>query len=280
MRKIISLVVVMIIIVCSCYSISGESSIEPGGVAEVQVNNSHEHGNYNEEVKSGNIRSVVINDKKHEVKYQYTKNIKNTSLDERNDSYGTYDIYVDNEGTEFSYLHNTNILCSMIKGNAYQSVFQVNAIKEDVAKENASRYMKTIMSNFESYDFDYCFYDDNTGVYSMCFINKLSGIKTDDAIYVWVSADGEISAFSMFYRDRYEKYKDIAIDLDKNELDFKKQMDNMINCSANNKYKVNNGYISLDDSGKLVYVREVEITKYQDSQVLTSMDLINTEIVV
>lgn len=300
MKRNISLILIIFLITLSCYTIFAaaqgfetltQSCVTPSSTyydktqtsviktPDTRYDGPYGYGNYKVEDKIGHYRKVLINNKEYDVEYSYTENRKDKLVEERSDCYGNYDVYIDSAGTEFAYLYNTDMLCAMIGLGAYNEIPKENAISEETAIDNASDFMSNVIGNFEDYDYQECYYVEYAGEYSVVFNKKLSGIKTDDDIYVDVNAEGEIVSFTMFNRDRYDKFKDVVIDMDKNEAKAAKQIEDIIKNTINDKIEVEDGYISLGDNGQLVYVREAIFTCYYSDVESTSFGhLIFTEI--
>jgi hypothetical protein len=78
----------------------------------------------------------------------------------------------------------------------------------------------------------------------------------------------------MFNRDRYKKYDNIKIDSAAVNTKAYKQFDE----DYGSNYKVNNSYISIDDSGKLAMVYEVDVRQKSGTGFISDVDNIPIEI--
>ncbi|MBO4651843.1 MAG: hypothetical protein J5649_00830, partial [Lachnospiraceae bacterium] len=98
------------------------------------------------------------------VYYVRTENLRNVSVSSRDDSYGTYDVYADEENTEYIFLYNTNLLCGMRKINV-GSIDRENVISENSAIAIAETWIRNNKSNGCDYVYDSCVYEESGGYY-------------------------------------------------------------------------------------------------------------------
>lgn len=210
--------------------------------------------------KADNIFEVDIFGEKRSVNYKETFNQSNMPVDKRSDTFGTFDIYVDNNQNQYIYLYNSSILCGYKKNTVYGDYLaQDKAINEDTAKETCDNFLLKAITNDQTYVFDNIYYDEREAVYIVEYVSFIDSVKTDDKCILWITANGDIGAYSMFNNNRYLKYSDIKIDIEKIDSQFKGK-------TSKENYKLNNNYITLDDNGKLVMVYDIYLTDQHMSQ--------------
>lgn len=212
--------------------------------------------------KADKSKSKIIKNKKNEMKYYKSQNIKKTPLEKRSDSYGSYDIYTDSSNTEYCFLANTDKLCGMKLEEVYGVSSDKEKISEDLAIVKANEYLTGIIDNLEEYELDKVTYKNRESIYEVKYIYKVSGVKTDDAIVVWVMNDGTIGAFNAFYRDRYAKIspKYNASSLRGKTISEANEEVRKTKKIKESQTKVTDEYITIDDSGNLSMAYEMAFT--------------------
>ena len=186
-------------------------------------------------------------------KYIRTENLKSLPVEKRADSYGTYDVYVDTEGTEYLYLFNTDLFCGFKKETDGIPMGKKDAIDEDDAKKTAQEILQRYGRDPEKYIFDSCTYIELRGYYEIKYYTCYEKYKTDDVAIIWVSSKGEVTAFSEFNYQRYLQVKSFSDEAYKEaEKDIQAQLDKAKNVSG-----VVNQYLEYDDDGNLRLCAEV-----------------------
>lgn len=184
--------------------------------------------------------------------YKETQNIKDAPANSRSDNYGTYDVYKNENGDEYIYLLNSDLLCGYKAHDATDIMdHTATVITQTDAKKAAAAYINSLFGNdaqkyqFESIEttpsnvfyIDYCFY--------------LGGVKTDDKVTLWVrTTDGTVSAWHAFNRGRYadlaRQKQNISLSANKSKL--QKQLP----IIESENYKIDEQYLTLSDDGTLV----------------------------
>lgn len=145
----------------------------------------------------------------------------------------------------------------------------VECISQETATLLAKEYLYKLYGNekINSYNFDFCNYDERAGLFDVRFYKPLGSYKTDDEIKIWVRIDGSVASFSAFNISRYDKYNDKIKKIDtaiknSNSLDEKAKERKITN------YRVKESYITLNDNGELAYTNIIEYDIYSGTSVL------------
>lgn len=139
--------------------------------------------------------------------YQRTRNImspiissKDASLNERE-----YDIYEDEEKTEYIYFGGTNKLCGIKQRKIYNKyVGKDGVVSKDIALETGEECLKTYFPEWEQYHFLSCNFAELEGVYVLQYMRYLEGLPTDDYILMYICANGTLGTFTAFRRGLYD----------------------------------------------------------------------------
>lgn len=201
-------------------------------------------------------RTVSLEGKTETAAYLSTKDYSKTDLQRGSDGYDKYDIYKDSGGNMFYFLHSGNLLCSVIKRFAYQSVPQEKAVPEAQAQKTAETFASAEMGNISGYTFKSSSYESGSGYYSVLYVKKLAGYDTYDTLNVLVGADGEPLAFSALNRGRYDKYAGVKIDSAKIKAALDAAASKMGAC----KYDVDEARIGIGSDGKLTLFATINAT--------------------
>ncbi len=200
-------------------------------------------------------RNFKYFDKHLNLVYKETQNLKDAPVEKRSDKYGTYDVYVDSDSTEYLFMEGSNTFCGMRKSNLDGN--SMIPLEEEKVKEIAEKYISTIFKKDHSYEFTSCYIKDKRNHFNVEYTKYVKGEKTDDIIRLWITFDGEISAFSAFNRDRYDDIKVTnPVALAAKEKGKYKIKD--ILSSEN--FTILDQYLSKNDEGKTIMVSVVEYT--------------------
>lgn len=234
--------------------------------------NASAYGSYYDNAKNKVLeKTIAINESSKTLKYVRTENIKDAAVDKRSDSYGTYDVYVDNQKTEYLYLLNTNLFCGIKDENVGQATPQSDAIAEANAKDIAFKFLKSFSSTASSYKFLSCVYDELAGIYDIQYYMPISGYKTDDICRIWVNAKGEIKAFSAFNNERY---KNITVSENAVKNAQNKISNKITATKGTSEYEIVDSYITINDDGKLALVQLVDYLVPSGEVYITQRDSI------
>lgn len=149
----------------------------------------------------------------------------------RIDVYGTYDLYVDKEKTEYYYLYNTNKLC--LKRLNYKRIrdgekYEKEKISESKAKEIANQYLKKELGKrFNDYTFQSVSYGVQDATYSIFYSRMIDGYFTDDCISLSIDYKGNIYVFSALNLERFKKYS--KSDINQESIEKAREKDSDIN---------------------------------------------------
>lgn len=215
-------------------------------------------------------KTVSLGSEEISIKYVRTENLKEQPLSKRADSYGTYDVYADAEGTEYLYLVNSNICCGFRKDDTGAAMDEDEAISEAEALAVADEYLSQNRENKDEYNMFSCEYSEQLGYYDIKYYRQACGYKTDDILKIWVNAEGSITAVSEF---NYKRYDDLSISKEQ----YEKADSTLVNTIANDKKSSNkevvDTYISMDDSGRVVLVKQVNIELASGDGTVTQSEL-------
>lgn len=201
-------------------------------------------------------KEIVVNSKTISVTYVRTENLKNLPVSKRADSYGTYDVYADQNQTEYLFLLNSDIYCGYKMSNVGVATLQENAIEKSKALNIADDFLKKTRSNADEYTLLSCVYDELAGYYDIQYYLSVDGYKSDDIFRLWVDAKGEVTSFSEF---NYNRYTEIDIATDKYAKADQKLADVVFKEANKVEFSVVDQYISINDSGDVVLVKVVDL---------------------
>ncbi|MGN0551142.1 MAG: hypothetical protein ACI4I4_04775 [Acutalibacteraceae bacterium] len=184
------------------------------------------------------------------VTYKETMNRTDTQAFARSDSYGTYDVYTDNNGDEYSFLTNSDLLCGYKAYDASDEMaYSVDAISSQEAREAADKFVSSVLGDDPR---EYAYEDillQGGDMYYVTYVSCINGIKTDDECVVWVRpSNGEIAAWHAFNRGRYDGYENQSVAVNS----AKARLEEQIPLVKSPDYEVFDQYITKTDDGKLV----------------------------
>ncbi len=201
-------------------------------------------------------KSITIGSREIALRYDRTENLKDKPVSKRADIYGTYDVYIDEGLTEYLYLFNTDVYCGFKYVDVGMATEEKFAISREKALEIANGFLEANRENPDDYKLESCEYIEWAGYYDIQFYLTVKGYKTDDVLRIWVNAEGKVTSFSEFNFKRYdklsidpEKYKKAEQSIDKKIEKQRKETD----------VSVVDSYISIDDSGKEILTKVVDI---------------------
>ena len=216
-----------------------------------------DYGAYYDDGEGKTMEKVIeIDTRKITVTYVRTENLKELPVSKRADSYGTYDVYTDDCGTEYLFLLDTDIYCGFKYGNVGMATEKEKAIPQNKALEIAGGFLKANRDNYSDYELISCEYSELAGYYDIEFFLPVSGYKSDDIIRLWVDAQGTLTSFSEF---NYKRYESVTIDPEKFAQADKKLDETIAAQIKKADYSVVGSYISIDDAGNVVLIKEIDI---------------------
>jgi len=199
-------------------------------------------------------RNIVYSDERVKLKYDRSENLSSRKPEDRSDAYGSYDVYVDDNGNEFYYLQNTDMLCG-VKNKKIDGERLTPFDNDDEAIKIAEEFMIKIFGSDHDYDFESCKIPPQRFYYEVIYRKYVNGYKTDDYVRLWVNFDGEVCAFSAFNRDRYDH---IAINRPSAIASQQRSKSNIVDTLNSENFTIVDQYISKNEEGKLVMVSVIE----------------------
>ena len=223
-------------------------------------NNSAYGSSYDNSPNKELNKTFVFNSVSLNLKYVRTDELKDLSVDKRSDSYGTFDVYCDENNTEYLFLLNTDLFCGMKLDNIGQATPKANAISVDKANDIANSFLTKNVAEISKYKMFSCVYDELSGIYDIQYYKPINNYKSDDIVRIWVKANGEIGSFSAFNMNRYA---DISINSDSLKSADDKLNNNIATSLGSSKYTLVDSYLTMDDSGNMVlaYVIDYRISQ-------------------
>lgn len=201
-------------------------------------------------------RTIDIDSQKIILKYVRTENLKEKPASKRSDNYGTYDIYIDDNQTEYLFLLNSDIYCGFKLNMVGIATEKENAISEDKAIEIANAFLFDNRDNYRNYKMSSCEYSELAGYYDIQFYLPVCGFKSDDIIRIWVDAQGNVVSFSEF---NYQRYDHIEIEIQRYARADKKIGEIISTQTQKANFYVVDSYISIDNSGNIVLIKVIDI---------------------
>ena len=196
-----------------------------------------------EEVKKDKDREIEYDGTIRTAKYIDTAISREMVSNEAIYQYGKYDEYIDDEGNSYTFMYNTDFICSYLSHLGYARGLEKVEITERQALLIADEFIK---KNFEPiYSFDSIKYWENDGVYVVIYSYKINGIETQDSCAMWIRAnDGIICSFNLSYYKQYIPYKDIQF----SEKELREKAEDML---KGNNFEITGNSLIITDNGKL-----------------------------
>lgn len=209
------------------------------------------YGRTMEVFKQNSTKQATLNGKSSgTLTYKETMNRSDAPVNRRSDIYGTYDVYADEDGNEYVFLLNSDLLCGYKAQDSYEEMLSSgSAVSQEEAKTAADSYVASVLGDDS---IQYIFQDitlTQGNIYYVTYAFCLNGIKTDDDCVVWVrSSDGTIAAYHAFNRGRYDGYTSRNLSTSAARAKLEEQIP--IVKSAD--YEIFDQYITKTDDGRLV----------------------------
>lgn len=201
-------------------------------------------------------KTVVSNSERIFLKYVRTENLKELPVSKRVDSYGTYDVYVDENQTEYLYLYNSDVCCGYKMNIVGIATLQADAIEKSKALEIANEFLRETRVNYNEYQLASCVYDELAGYYDIQYYLPIDGYKSDDIFRVWVDATGKVTSFSEF---NYKRYDNIKVRAEKYAKADQKLAGVVTKNTENSNFTIVDEYISINDSGDVILIKVVDL---------------------
>lgn len=233
------------IVVLSGFLLSGRSAGVAGGFFGPQVM---------QEKMESTKQVSLFNKNSKSLTYKETMNQSDLPVSERADKYGTYDVFVDDQDTQYVFLADSDLFCGFLKTGASQETGG-RFISELDARGIADAYLMDILGEDQReyvYEGMYC----QSNMYHITYASYIGDFKTDDECIIWVRGEsGEIYACSMFNRGRYDRFRDSSLSFnDSTSLLMEKHPELKTDF---NDCEVLDRYVTLSDGGNLVVNYEV-----------------------
>lgn len=208
------------------------------------------YGSSMELLKQNSTKQVTLNGKNSgTLTYKETMNRRDAPAFSRNDNYGSYDVYADEDGNEYVYLLNSDMLCGYKAKDATDIMdYTGKAVTNDIARKTADAYMESVFGNdAQKYRFESIEVQDTVFYVDYCFY--LDGTKTDDQVTLWIrTTDGAVSAWHAFNRGRYDGYANRNLSASA----AKAKLEEQIPLVKSADYEIFDQYITKTDDGRLV----------------------------
>lgn len=234
------------IMVLSGFLISGRSAGVSGGILGPEIR----------QEKVATTKQVSFFSKNNQrLKYKETMNQNDLPMSDRADKYGTYDIYVDDQETQYVFLADSDLFCGFLKMSTLPEAGG-RLLSEIDARGIADAYlMETLGEDQREYVYE-SMYCDQSNMYHITYASYIGDFKTDDECIIWVrGASGDVYACSMFNRGRYDRFRDSSLTFnDSTALLMEKHPE--LEADFNN-CEILDKYITLSDGGNLVVTYEV-----------------------
>lgn len=251
MKKKLSILLVLILAITATAAIHAtatneivESETQAQNLNSDSVYEPSAFGDFQNESLVGSQRYLELDGKTILISYSHSWNDNNISVNERDDTYGTRDIFVDEENTEYYYLYNTDKFLGFLRVSEFSEKAQSNGyIDKENAVDIAKEYLADKIDNFDEYLYT------NTVVHSYCdaydvrFNYYLNNVKTDEVARVWITSDAEIIAAYCFDMGKYSRYNN-TVDFNTPEV--------ATYSIAEEGEDIEDRFITTDDNGQLV----------------------------
>lgn len=211
---------------------------------------------YDKAAEKNKSKTIQVGDKTVDVSYVRTENLKEKAVTQRKSKYGTYDVFVDNAGTEYLYLCDSELFCGFKRSEVGVANPINEAISETVAIRTCQKYIEENRDNSKDYKLTECFYDERGGYYDAQYSFYVNNVKTDDVLRIWVNAEGHITAISEFNRERYAHCNVTA---QKCADARQRVIDKLKKTKADSDYVEVDCFLSQNDDAEWIYVIVVDI---------------------
>ncbi len=232
---------------------------------EIQSNSAEDgFGYYVLDEKLGESITISFKDSFRSIQYTETLNLKEKSLSDRHDAYGTVDLYNDNEDNIYMFISGTDIMCAYLEDEIYFDTNELSGYVEDEdesgpidipfsinalqAAEAADSFMSSCFSGYP-YKYKGIEAGGQEGVFVVSYCFYVGSKMTDDICNVWVRAsDGSVGAYSAMNHMRYNDLQDKTIQLD-TESEYYTAISDQISPAA----KLEDIFLTYNDDGQLVF---------------------------
>jgi hypothetical protein len=222
-----------------------------------------EWGSFYDKTKKNSIKEIEFFGENKIIRYERTDNNSNIPFNKRINNYKTVNIYVDDKGTEYCYLYNSDLFLGFRK--KYDGIFiPDNPILIEEAKKISLDYLCKIRDDYQDYLlFDCSDKNFQDGYYDLTFCKLINGFKSDDILFINVDVYGEI-IYCIEYD--YKRYDDVKyIDREKVKNAEEKIMSELKDDNYY-KYVIYNSYIGFNDNGELSLFLEIESRIYHTEE--------------
>lgn len=245
-KRVAAIAASLTIVVLSGFLLSGRSAEFAGGFLGPEII----------QEKTESTKQISIFDKNSKnLTYKETMNQNALPMSDRADKYGTYDVYVDDQDTQYVFLADSDLFCGFLKMSTSQEAGSRLLSDIDVRGIADAFLVEMLGEDQREYVFQ-SMYCDQSNVYHITYVSYLGDLKTDDECIIWVrGSSGEIYACSMFNRGRYDKYRESNLTYNDSTallIERYPELEEEFNdCEILDKY------VTLSDGGNLVVNYEV-----------------------
>ena len=205
------------------------------------------------------------------VEYSYTEDYSSTPIAQRNDPYGTYEVYVDDDDSEFYFLAGTDLLCGYLAYFHYEDVPESQAVTESecisIAQSFITDHLQTNVMTLQNMTLSSIEYIEAEGYYDVRYNYYKGQYKTDDELDLWINHEGKVVSFTQLNRGRYINTSINADDY----ADAEDYLDNILANSSLTDYDVVDTYVTMDDSGDMLLVKVIEYSTgaYSEQEIIS-----------
>lgn len=159
---------------------------------------------------SGQLR-MYIDQNGEEMKIRYKDTQAFSNVAEVENDFGVYDEYVDDKNTIYYYMHDTEKICLRMEEHEYDTSDNIGlfAMNDEEIKNIADTYIDfELGDDSQLYTFHEVEYQPQKDIYLVTYIRRLGDYITDDSVFVFITSQGEVYAFSAMNRDRYNSFNE------------------------------------------------------------------------
>ncbi|MDR0288369.1 MAG: hypothetical protein LBI03_11780 [Clostridiales bacterium] len=268
-KSFVSLIFIVVIMLCFLPKASVLSSYKDSNNEYIPENSAY--GSFDKGELDNNFKKIRYNDSLIELHYEYSENLDVLPESKRSDSYGTYDVYSDENDDEYLFLSGSDTLCGVTMFDQIKTNVAIDSkISEEDAIEISDKRLETDIPDNSDYIRFSCEYNSFMNVYIIDYYKPLEGYKTDDIITYWVNYDGTIVAFKALNLNRYDNVqlqtnKVGATKVETAKSNINKEISSDI---KSDNYNITDSYLSKDADGNIILVEKYTYDIYQGNDVI------------
>ncbi|MCQ4021582.1 MULTISPECIES: hypothetical protein [unclassified Ruminococcus] len=220
-------------------------------------------GRFQNDKLAGTQKKLELDGQMITLKYDYSYNDNEIAVDKRADVYGSEDIFIDENGTAYHYLYDTDKFLGFTNPSTNLDKIKGSIkVNKETAVDVAADYLSSFVENFEDYVYTETVEQDvgGVGVYDVRFYYYLNGVKTDDVARAWITPNGGVFSAYCFNMGKYSRYQGKSLQMRSDDNAAYADLSDTNNSGtsvqaylqAAKKHNIDDSYITTTDDGQLM----------------------------